>query len=133
MEEVSAKFHWRAVYKNGPIVEQLENSEEILYDNIDKENLVEFYLIGNTISIGVNLETGSIKINGSEVGFNGFSNLETSYRLIYYIESKEVLGSKQRGRKTYCLGLQTTQDKKGLKLKMNVTNKGIYIEVPEVM
>lgn len=128
MEEVDKSIHWRAIYKSGEILEQLESTEEILYENIDQENLKEFYLIGYPIELGINLEKGTIKINQSEVCFNGISNINTNYRLIYYIKSSGVLGS-SRQNKIYCIGLQTTYDKINRKVVVELFKNKIIIKI----
>ena len=126
MEKVDKSIHWRAIYKSGEILEQLENTQEILYDNIDKKNLKEFFLLGCIVDVGVNLEKGTISINGKEVSFQEFSNLGTPYRLIYYVKTSGVLGSNNQY-KTYCIGLQTTTNKKNLKTLVELSSNRVSI------
>ena len=126
MEEGNQPIHWRATYKSGETLEQLGNTQEILYDNIDKKNLKEFFLLGCIVDVGVNLEKGTISINGKEVSFSGFSNLSVPYRLIYYVKTSGVLGSNSQY-KTYCVGLQTTTGKKNLKTLVELTKNRVSI------
>ena len=125
MEAIDKPVHWRAIYKGGEVLEQLGNTQEILYDNIDKKDLKEFFLLGCLVDVGVNLEKGTLSINGKEVAFPTFSNLALPYRLIYFVKTSGVLGSKQH--KTYCVGLQTTVEKKNLKTLVELTSNRVTI------
>ena len=59
-------------------------------------------------------------VDNSEVQIDGFSNLKTPYRLIYYINVKQTLGDNRPPQKTYYLGLQTTYNGKNLKRKIEI-------------
>ena len=125
MEETTQTAHWRAVYKNGSALEQLENSQEILYENIDTKNLKVFFLYGCFIDIGVDLEDGILFLNGNKVVIKDFSNLDSLYRLIYFVKESGVVGRKRH--KTYCVGMQTTSNGKNLRLMVEVSNDKINI------
>ena len=127
MEEVNQSIHWRAIYKNGETLEQLENTQEILYDNIDKKNLKSFYLLGCFVDVGVDLEKGVLFLNNKETPFDSFSNLKTPYRLIYYIKTSGVLGATKQPHKIYCVGLQTTCNGKNIKLLVELSNNKMVI------
>jgi hypothetical protein len=127
MEEVDKSIYWRAVYKSGEVLEQLENTQEILYENIDKQNLKAFFLLGSLIDIGVDLEKGTLFLAGNEVKFNGFSSFKVPYRLIYYIKMSGVVGAERQIQKVYCLGLQTTIERKNLKLLAEISGNRIVI------
>ncbi len=127
MEEFNQSVHWRAIYRNGEVLEQLGNTQEILYDNIDKKNLKNFFLLGCFLDIGVNLDKGTLVLNSKEIGFNGFSNLDAVYRLIYYIKTSGVLGANKQPFKTYCIGMQTTHKRKNLKLIAELAKNRIVI------
>jgi len=127
MEEVNQSVHWRAIYKNGETLEQLENTQEILYDNIDKKNLKKFFLLGCFVDVGVDLEKGTLILNNNEVPFNTFSNFNTEYRLIYYVKTSGVLGATRQPHKIYYLGLQTTHNGKNIKLLAELSKNRIVI------
>ena len=129
MEKVDKSIHWRATYKSGETLEQLENTQEILYDNIDKKNLNSFYLLGCFVDVGVDLERGVLLLNNKEMPFNNFSNLKTPYRLIYYIKTSGVLGGIRQPHKIYCIGLQITSNGKNLKLLVELSKNRMVISL----
>ena len=129
MEEINQSMHWRAIYKSGEALEQLENTQEILYENIDKTNLKAFFLLGGLVDVGVNLEKGTLVLNEKEILLRGFSNSGSSYRIIYYVKEIGVIGAKRASNKIYCLGMQTTVDEKNLKFLASIEQNKIGMKV----
>lgn len=127
MEKDVSGIHWRAIYKSGEILEQEGSSIDVLYDNIDKENLKQFHLLGLPLDIGVDVENGCLVLNGVEVVLKGFSNQKTNYRLVYYVNSRQVVGSNREPDKTYSLGLQANISSKNEKVLINLSRNGMFI------
>lgn len=126
MERNTKTAHWRAIYSSGEALEQMNNSQEVLYENIDKEELVKFFLLDcYDFDIGVNLENGTIIIDEKEICIKNFSNKETRYRLIYYISSSEKHDSEE---KIFYLGLQTTIENKNEKFLMQISKDEIVLK-----
>ena len=129
MEEITKSMHWRAIYKSGEALEQLENTQEILYENIDKTNLKAFFLLGGLVDVGVNLEKGTLVLDEKEILLRGFSNSGNAYRLIYYVKEIGVIGAKRASNKIYYLGMQTTVDEKNLKFLASIEQNKIGMKV----
>lgn len=109
-------------------MEQQGNSVDATYDNIDKENLKQFHLLGYPIDIGIDLENGRILLNDNEISLKGFSDQKVNYRLIYYVNLKQVVGSNREPEKIYSLGMQyNNSDGKNEKIFANLGKNGMFI------
>ena len=110
-------------------LEQLENTQEILYENIDKKDLKEFFLLGCLVDVGVNLEKGTLSINGKEVIFPEFSNLKNGYRFIYFIKEHSIIGNNRKTDKIYVIGIQTTINKQNKKILIELQKNKFIVNV----
>lgn len=132
MEGNVVPTRWRAIYKSGETLEQENTTVDVLFDNIDKENLRQFHLLGYPIEVGVDLEKGCLILNGSEVCLKGFSGQKSNFRLIYYVNLKQIAGSSREPEKTYCLGMQTSLGGKNSKVRMILSKNGLFVDYSKI-
>lgn len=107
--EKTFEIGWKATYENGECLEQMSSDITLTYNNIDRRQLVTFQLFLPVFSIGVNLKNGRAYINEAEINIKKFSNNPVKYKLIYFMDLIQQMGSNRIDKK-YTLGLQANID-----------------------
>jgi hypothetical protein len=115
-------YQWVAYFSNGSAVKQFEPDGEVLFSSIieRQDELTDFFVLDEKKNkyIAVNLGRGFFSINGLPLFFEGVSDKETKYRLIYFRRNKFTIGDSNNASTQHvqhCLGFQTLIDGKSVK------------------
>ena len=84
---------WIAIYKDDTKLFQFTKDKENLFKDIDLNNLREFVVTNNGMTVRLDIINGNLFINDQEIDF-GFG--ERDYQLIYFRRIKKILGMNEQ-------------------------------------
>ena len=80
---------WKALYKDGTVLEEIKDGKETLFKEIDMDKLKVFELHLSNGIYGVFLDKGTFRLCDQ---FIDFDDAESNLKLIYFKRIRQVLG-----------------------------------------
>jgi len=125
---LNLNFLWRARFKDGAIINQIEDGKERLFKEVKERfnDLEYFYLLGKTLGFTVDLKNGVIQIGHNQK----LDDIEkkNKIRLIYFRRNRITLGQQKEELKHeiwYFLGIQYLDENNiNRKIILKIDNEG---------
>lgn len=123
---MTMKYTWIAYYKDGTSLSQYDSEgKEHLFNEIVEDNLEEFKIKSESKSFEINLQTGSLTLNGTPVLINHVK--DGLKRLIYFRRTKASTDGAYTIK--HCIGVQTTTEGINKKIMLFVDNDTDELEL----
>ena len=118
-------YIWYAYHKDGTVLNEIDN----MFKDIDLDNLDKFMIQKKDELIGVDLNKGIFISNNEPIDFDGFSELNREYKLIYFKRNIIVLTDVPEKRKTTTpfVGLYFIDSENNKQEIVLEIQKGVYI------